>query len=272
MSTKAPQRLLKRVEDPETLALLQAAWEQGQRQNWSRATLEFYLQVVLARPLPYLEDPVSGPLARYLVERDHSYFLPRELGVWPNLSEANGQLEPARRLPISVYGAMLPGFQPGFGLPVGGVLAADNAVIPRAVGRDIGCRVHLTTFPAARFSFKNGAWVRRLREATRQVVRFGLEGECPEHPTHDIFEDPAWDQIPGLTRLRGQARKQLGTSGTGNHFVDFGVLRQDRGSSCLALLSHSGSRSLGRRISGHYHKLARELHPKLPRELQHWAS
>ena len=77
--------------------------------------------------------------------------------------------------------------------------------------------------------------------------------------------------------LKDRAWAQLGTSGSGNHFVEFGELTVldaavglPRGK-YLALLSHSGSRGTGAQIAQHYSRLARELHPELPQELSHLA-
>src|SRR4029450_13429945 len=87
--------------------------------------------------------------------------------------------------------------------------------------------------------------------------------------------DRDW-RIPATTaRLKDKAWAQLGTSGSGNHFVEFGTLTVlddavglHRGT-YLALLSHSGSRGTGAQVAQHYSRLARELHPELPRELSH---
>ena len=180
-------------------------------------------------------------------------------------------MEAARRLPISVYGVLLPGRQAGYGLPVGGVLVTRHAVIPRAVGRDIGCRVHLSAFPLGRYSFRDDAWIKRLRSISGRLTDFGLESEHGHGRDHPIFDHPAWDEIPYLQGLRNIARSHFGSSGTGNHFVDFGVLRKEQGRPCLALMTHSGSRGLGKHVAAHYHRLATLHHPKLPKELCHWA-
>ncbi len=106
--------------------------------------------------------------------------------------------------------------------------------------------------------------------------------------------DAEWGATPVTKELKDRASEQLGTSGSGNHFVEFGVLQRfERPSSArsssteappredpfaslgpgehLALLSHSGSRGPGARIADHYSKLARKLHPELPKELGHLA-
>ena len=89
--------------------------------------------------------------------------------------------------------------------------------------------------------------------------------------------DRDWNVTALTSRLKDRAWAQLGTSGSGNHFVEFGVLTViddtvglSRGQ-YLALLSHSGSRGTGAQIAQHYSRLARKLHPELPQELSHLA-
>jgi tRNA-splicing ligase RtcB len=89
--------------------------------------------------------------------------------------------------------------------------------------------------------------------------------------------DADWNVTPVTSRLKDKAWSQLGTSGSGNHFVEFGELHVmndavglPRGE-YLALLSHSGSRGSGAHIADHYSKLARKLHPELPPELANLA-
>jgi tRNA-splicing ligase RtcB len=93
---------------------------------------------------------------------------------------------------------------------------------------------------------------------------------------HEIM-DADWNVTPVTSRMKDRAWGQLGTSGSGNHFVEFGELTVDdeavgisRGT-YLALLSHSGSRGTGAQVAQHYSRLARDLRPELPKELSHLA-
>jgi tRNA-splicing ligase RtcB (3'-phosphate/5'-hydroxy nucleic acid ligase) len=75
---------------------------------------------------------------------------PLQYSVWGEEhidSEARKQMDNAMRLPVSAAGALMPDAHVGYGLPIGGVLATDNAVIPYAVGVDIACRMRLSVFP-----------------------------------------------------------------------------------------------------------------------------
>jgi tRNA-splicing ligase RtcB len=89
--------------------------------------------------------------------------------------------------------------------------------------------------------------------------------------------DEDWSVTPLTSNLKDKAWSQLGTSGSGNHFVEFGAFEVDHAElglapgKYLALLSHSGSRGSGATIADHYSKLAMRKHPELPRELTHLA-
>jgi tRNA-splicing ligase RtcB len=89
--------------------------------------------------------------------------------------------------------------------------------------------------------------------------------------------DEDWSFSPVTKRLKDKAWKQLGTSGSGNHFVEFGILSLDqddlglKAGEHLALLSHSGSRGTGNLVANHYSSLAKDLHLELPQELAHLA-
>ena len=108
----------------------------------------------LARdPDQFLDDPIFGPVASLMVTRQpvqESYDIREEVEypVWGDDidPDAHRQMRNACSLPISLAGALMPDAHVGYGLPIGGVLATDNAVIPYAVGVDIACRVKMTVF------------------------------------------------------------------------------------------------------------------------------
>jgi len=190
-------------------------------------------------------------------------------------SLAKQQMELAMKLPVTLAGAMMPDAHAGYGLPIGGVLAVDNAVIPYAVGVDIGCRMSLTVFDAKSDFLKR--YSHQIKEALKDYTHFGMDG-CLSFPQeHEILDRNEFQLTPLLKMLHGKVVRQLGSSGGGNHFVEFGeieliennVLNLPSGS-YMALLSHSGSRGMGAAIARHYSDIAREV-CKLPREAQHFA-
>jgi tRNA-splicing ligase RtcB len=184
------------------------------------------------------------------------------------------QIENACKLPVSVAGALMPDAHTGYGLPIGGVLATRNAVIPYAVGMDIACRMKMTVLdmPVSSIRGKEGY----LRKVLEQETRFGVGVGFKHKRDHAVMERD-WSVSPVTRQNRDKAWKQLGSSGSGNHFVEFGTLTLDREDLGLqagvyfALLSHSGSRGTGGSVAQHYSKLAMKMHPELPRELLHLA-
>ncbi|MBU6401271.1 MAG: RtcB family protein [Verrucomicrobia bacterium] len=189
-------------------------------------------------------------------------------------SEAIQQIERACRLPVSVAGALMPDAHVGYGLPIGGVLATDNAVIPFGVGVDIACRMKLTVLDLPLGDLDQNQ--DRLRRAIEAETRFGVGAAFTHRRQHDVL-DADWAVSPVTRQNRDRAWAQLGTSGSGNHFVEFGtftVLDPAAGLATgpyLALLSHSGSRGTGAAVCDYYSKLAARLHRELPKELQRLA-
>ncbi len=200
--------------------------------------------------------------------------LPIPYPVWGEAqidAEARKQMDNAMRLPVSVAGALMPDAHVGYGLPIGGVLAAENAVIPYAVGVDIACRMRISIFEQSPHMIgqKPGQFKNALMEQTRFGA--GAKFEKHERSDHAVLDDPDWKATRFLSALTDIAYGQLGTSGTGNHFVEWGeiTLEQDspdlgvKAGTYLALLSHSGSRAVGFKIANFYSKLAMEMLPYL---------
>jgi len=203
-----------------------------------------------------------------------------------NLEEtAVQQMRNACELPVAAAGALMPDAHLGYGLPIGGVLATENAVVPYAVGVDIACRMKLTVLdlPPKWLESQHDQLVNAIERETRFGMgsEFGKRGDPHkskprEHPVLD--ED--WRVSPITNQNKDKAHRQLGTSGSGNHFVEFGTFTLDEAQAkdltlpagtYLALLSHSGSRGTGAQVCDYYSKLAMQQHPELPRELRHLA-
>lgn len=188
---------------------------------------------------------------------------------------AKRQMELALRLPISVQGALMPDAHVGFGLPVGGALATENAVIPYAVGVDIGCRMALSIFDLPEKFLQMNAYA--MKKALGDYTHFGMEGGLDFSQDHEVLDREEFQATEVLRKLHGKAVKQLGTSGGGNHFVEFGIidLYEDNPLNVppgkyVALLTHSGSRGLGAAIAKHYTEIAMNT-CKLSREAQQLA-
>jgi tRNA-splicing ligase RtcB len=188
--------------------------------------------------------------------------------------ESKRQLYTALKLPVSVRGALMPDAHSGYGLPIGGVLAAENAIIPYGVGVDIGCRMALTIFDAPASFFMGREF--QLRKMLSEHTKFGMSEVHKTKNEHAVMDNALFSELPLLKKLKSKAYQQLGTSGGGNHFVEFGwveITDKEMGipiGQYFALLSHSGSRGLGANIAKHYTQLAFKQCP-LPKGSQHLA-
>ena len=229
------------------------------------------LKRLAVEPAGFVAHARYGELAQQLVDRIEAgdRFRPRERDapyrVWGSdlEPEALSQMRNACKLPVTVSGALMPDAHVGYGLPIGGVLATRNAVIPYAVGVDIACRMKLSVLdlpPAALADEKE-----RLTRALERETRFGVGATFRTPRQHDVM-DADWAVTAVTAKMKDRAWSQLGTSGSGNHFVEFGELIVTDASVGLepgryvALLSHSGSRGTGAQVADHYSRLARKLH------------
>jgi len=185
------------------------------------------------------------------------------------------QMGTAVRLPVAVGGALMPDAHQGYGLPIGGVLATKNAVIPYGVGMDIGCRMCMSLFP-----FPVGKLEKEREKLQKLLIdntKFG-KAVFKKPKDHAVLENPLFQEIPLLAELKDKAFSQIGTSGGGNHFVEFGITeivdaQNEFGlpvGRYVTLLSHSGSRGFGGKIAQQYTKRAMEACP-LPKEAKHLA-
>jgi tRNA-splicing ligase RtcB len=248
-----------------------------------KSRLHEEVAAMVANPGAFLNDPLRKDFAEALL---HAPPPPRTEPVkyhqWGEglEHEAVMQMEKACLLPVSVAGALMPDAHVGYGLPIGGVLATENAVIPYAVGVDIACRMKLTVLdlPVRDLEQKQD----RLTRAIEAETRFGVGASFRERRQHDVL-DADWSVSPITKQNKDRAWSQLGTSGSGNHFVEFGLFtahgpitsagpaKELPAGTYVALLSHSGSRGTGAAVCDHYSKLAFSQFPDLPGELKRLA-
>ena len=254
------------------------------RKKEKRQTILNEAKEILLEPQKYIGHGIWGKVAEGLIQpvevrlqelktmrSPFSIFGENEID-----EKAKFQLYDALKLPIAVKGALMPDAHSGYGLPIGGVLATDNAVIPYGVGVDIGCRMSLSVFdlPANFLKGKSHQLISILNEHTK----FGMYETHKTKADHEIFERSIFNEISILKSLKTKAYQQLGTSGGGNHFVEFGIVKLEEvkpewklvPGEYIAALSHSGSRGLGANIAKHYTYLASKQCP-LPKHVQHLA-
>ncbi len=169
----------------------------------------------------------------------------------------------AKHPALKYHVALMPDCHQGYGMPIGGVVAAKDAVIPAAVGVDIGCGMVAveTDVPAERLA--EMSFRRAIQEKLKERIPVG------EGTSHK--EQQEWDGFEEYLEHNGQTsdfpntldRKNLGTLGGGNHFLE--IQKSDSG--FVWLMIHSGSRNLGKRIEEFYHRKAATLNERYHVEL-----
>ena len=188
---------------------------------------------------------------------------------------AINQMDIAVHLPVTHSGALMPDAHQGYGLPIGGVLGVENAVIPYGVGMDIGCRMCLSIYPLSEGYLKEKSY--DLKKMVQENSRFGKK--IFDNPNDaEVLQRKEFKEIPIVKRLKDKAYRQMGSSGSGNHFVEFGVTEildpsNEMGlplGKYMALLTHSGSRGLGANIAQHYTQIAMQK-TRLPKQAKHLA-
>lgn len=258
-----------------------------ERDNLTQNEIFSRLNQVQLAPFDYQNDPLYGTLAERLVKLEsppEPELVIREepvpYKVWGEDFEPQTlqQMDNAAHLPISQVGALMPDGHPGYGLPIGGVLATQNSVIPYGVGMDIACRLRLSILDMPP-EFLN-AQRDRFRKALQFNTRFGIGNRDGawhgnERRYHPMLDDPRWEETAILRRLHSKAVDQMGTSGTSNHFAEWAALTilEDApqlglkaGESRLCFVSHSGSRGVGGTIAQEYTRIAKSFHPELPKK------
>ena len=147
--------------------------------------------------------------------------------------------------------ALMPDAHVGFGMPIGGVLAAHGQVIPHAVGLDIGCgmRAWRTNIPAEELRPIRDAILNDIQRSVPQGFEWHRESQASLTDLFDRVPD-----VPALLAERQKAERQLGTLGGGNHFIELSI---DSAGVVWAMI-HSGSRNVGKQMADRYDHLARE--------------
>ena len=171
--------------------------------------------------------------------------------------------------------ALMPDAHQGYGMPIGGVVAARGAVIPAAVGVDIGCGMIATETDIPAEAFAEMSFRRAFQEKLKERIPVG------EGVSHRVTQD--WEGFEEYTAHNGMRsslwpskldRMNLGTLGGGNHFIELQKSTaldgsgDPEGGAKVWLMIHSGSRNLGKRIEEHYHRIAARMcerfHSPLP--------
>ena len=245
--------------------------------GWKKNTGKLLIAQLVQSPEKFALHKHFAPLAKAVIEeRDFVAAEPCGYEVWgrDGIDEASiKQMEQACSLPMAVRGALMPDAHVGYGLPIGGVLALQGAVCPYAVGVDIACRMKLSVLDLDPSHLTKDSSFDRLKRALEEGTRFGV-GSAWDRPKDHAVMDRDWTVSKTTRQNKDKAWRQLGTSGSGNHFVEFGELTLEepqtlqtgdelKAGTYAALLSHSGSRGAGAAVCSTYSDVARsKLSPR----------
>lgn len=185
----------------------------------------------------------------------------RPVKIWTDFVEdsAMRQIENLTTLPFLFHHlAIMPDVHTGMGMPIGGVLACKDAVIPNAVGVDIGCGM---------CAVKTNWKVSNIpAEVLRKEIMKGIRNRIPlgkEHHKQPQEESylPVGHDIEMLKIVKERQKSilhEVGTLGGGNHFIE---LQKDEDDN-LWIMIHSGSRNLGKQVGDYYNKMAQMLNER----------
>ena len=163
--------------------------------------------------------------------------------------EANviGQMNRALSNELAISGVLCADGHLGYSLPVGGVIAYKDSISPNAVGFDIACgnKAVLTDIPASEVH-KN---IKILMNDIWENLEFGIGKKNQVRQDHELFYSPSW-KLDAIAPLKDMAREQLGTIGSGNHYVD--LLEDEQGRTWIGV--HFGSRGFGHKTATYFLK------------------
>lgn len=170
--------------------------------------------------------------------------------VWGDpLPEAVEQMNAVMNHEIKpAFGVLMADHHIGYSVPVGGVVAYENAINVNGVGFDIACGNKAVLLDVDSVAVKQNIY-RNMNEIQKHIS-FGVGRVNNEKVEHAIFDDPVWDEVPILSQLKSKAISQLGTVGSGNHYVDIFTDELNR----IWVGVHFGSRGLGHSIATHFIK------------------
>lgn len=174
-------------------------------------------------------------------------------------SPENGCIEQAKNLANLPFAfkhiALMPDTHQGYGMPIGGVLATHGVVIPNAVGVDIGCGMCAVKTNLTTDGFCVGA-LKTVMGEIRKAVPVGFAHRKQPCPDDEMPKLPI--DVTVVCREYPSARKQLGTLGGGNHFIE--IQKDEYGG--IWIMIHSGSRNLGKKVADHYNRVAKDMNSK----------
>lgn len=181
-----------------------------------------------------------------------------------NDAKVTKQTEHLAQLPFAFHHiALSPDAHTGFGMPIGGILATNNIIIPYAVGSDIGCGMCAVKTSLTDIDVDT---LKKITDNIRKRIPLGSNHNkkpC-SHGKMPVINETNWPRYINrnsnsiIYREYENARYQLGTLGSGNHFIEI----QKGSDGHIWIMLHSGSRNLGKKVCDYYHKIAKDLNKK----------
>ncbi|HOY32524.1 MAG TPA: RtcB family protein [Bacteroidales bacterium] len=177
--------------------------------------------------------------------------------LWLDAPDENSlnQVKNLANLPFAFsHVCLMPDAHAGYGMPIGGVLAADNVIVPNAVGVDIGCGMC-----AVKTDIKAGslpqAKLRHILDEIRKLIPLGFDHHKEEQNEELMPQNFDIDEMKIVKQEYLSALKQLGTLGGGNHFIEI----QNDEQNYIWIMIHSGSRNIGLKVAEYYNNKAKKL-------------
>lgn len=185
----------------------------------------------------------------------------RPVKIWTsNVEEtAMRQIENLTTLPfLHHHLAIMPDVHAGMGMPIGGVLASDGAVIPNAVGVDIGCGMCAVKTNWKASEIPQEVLRKEIMRGIRQRIPLGMDHHEEAQDARFLPEGHEIEKMTIVKNRQESIRHEVGTLGGGNHFIE---LQKDEDDT-LWIMLHSGSRNLGARVGAYYNEMAKTLNAR----------
>jgi len=178
--------------------------------------------------------------------------------VWAKYVDPHAwkEIDNLSRLPFIYHHlAFMPDVHGGMGMPIGGVLASKKVVIPNAVGVDIGCGMCAVKTNLMADDISKELMRKQIMSGIRKRIPLGMDHHTDQQNEGFMPQGHNIEQLHVVSRQYASARRQVGTLGGGNHFIE--LQKDDDG--YLWIMLHSGSRNLGKQVGEYYNKIAKGL-------------
>ena len=185
----------------------------------------------------------------------------RPVKIWTNDVEESAmrQIENLTTLPfLHHHLAIMPDVHAGMGMPIGGVLACDGAVIPNAVGVDIGCGMCAVKTNWKMEDLPAHVIRKEIMKGIRARIPLGMDHHKEAQDAKYLPQGHDIDKMEIVKRRQHSILHEVGTLGGGNHFIE--LQKDEEGN--LWIMIHSGSRNLGKQVGDYYNKIAVSLNEK----------